>query len=151
MAYTPLFDTNAGTIAAGNFNIPNLAFNGNFAATAPSYSSLSAGLNGQQLDFSNQYTGSLLGNANNWLANNAGLVSAGAGLLTGGLNAWNGWNQNKLMEKQMSQQASQFNQQMQLQKQTMNRNLEDRQAARVASNPNAYASVKDYMEKYGVK
>ena len=151
MAYTPLYNSNALVLSAANSSLPQLQspFNAFYQATNPTYAaSLCYGMTA---DANAGASTSLLGNVNDWLANNASLVSAGSGLLTGGLGAWNGWNQNKLIEKQLSQQASQFNQQMQLQKQTINRNLEDRQAARVASNPNAYASVKDYMDKYGVK
>ena len=55
------------------------------------------------------------------------------------------------MRENMNQQANQFREQMNLSKQNINRNLEDRQRARVASNPVAYESVSDYMKKYGVK
>lgn len=37
-----------------------------------------------------------------------------------------------------------------IQKSTTNRQLEDRQRGRVASNPNTAVSVADYMQKYGV-
>lgn len=90
-------------------------------------------------------------NLGNWAAENTDLLKAGAGLITGGLGAWNGMQQNKLMRQNMNQQAGQFREQMDLSKQNINRNLEDRQRARVASNPVAYESVQDYMKKYGVK
>lgn len=86
-----------------------------------------------------------------WASKNADLLKAGVGLVTGGLGAWNGYQQNKLTRQGMNQQASQFREQMNISKQNINRNLEDRQAARVASNPNAYMSVSDYMNRYGVK
>ena len=86
----------------------------------------------------------------NWASQNTDLLKAGTGLITGGLGAWNGMNQNKLMRKNMNQQASQFREQMDLSKQSINRNLEDRQRARVASNPVAYESVESYKKKYGV-
>jgi len=87
----------------------------------------------------------------NWASQNSDLLKAGLGLVTGGIGAWNGYQQNKLVRQNMNQQASQFREQMNLSKQNINRNLEDRQAARVASNPNAYMSVSDYMNRYGVK
>ena len=91
------------------------------------------------------------GNLGNWAAQNSDLLKAGAGLITGGIGAWNGMNQNKLMRQNMNQQAGQFREQMDLSKQSLNRNIEDRQRARVASNPQAYESVDSYMKKYGVK
>ena len=91
------------------------------------------------------------GNLGNWAAQNSDLLKAGTGLITGGLGAWNGMNQNKLMRQNMNQQAGQFREQMDLSKQSLNRNIEDRQRARVASNPQAYESVDSYMKKYGVK
>ena len=92
-----------------------------------------------------------LGTANNWMSNNADLMKAGVGAVTGGIGAWQGMQQNKLIQKSMQQQAGQFHEQMDLSKQNINRNLVDRQRARVASNPVAYESVDSYMKKYGVK
>lgn len=91
------------------------------------------------------------GNLGKWASQNSDLLKAGAGLITGGIGAWNGMNQNKLMRQNMNQQAGQFREQMDLSKQSLNRNIEDRQRARVASNPQAYESVDSYMKKYGVK
>jgi hypothetical protein len=102
---------------------------------------------GDSLDFGQPNTGSL----SNWLSGNTELVKAGVGLLTGGMSAWNGFQQNKLLKSSMSQQASQFREQMDLSKSNYNSKLEDRQRARVASNPTAYESVDSYMKKYGAK
>ena len=55
------------------------------------------------------------------------------------------------MERNMNMQASQFREQMNLSKSNYNSKLEDRQRARVASNPTAYESVDSYMKKYGAK
>ena len=85
------------------------------------------------------------------MSNNGDLLKSGIGLLTGGMGAWNGMQQNKLMRQNMNQQAGQFREQMDLSKQNLNRNIEDRQRARVASNSQAYESVDSYMKKYGVK
>ena len=95
--------------------------------------------------------GTTFGNLGNWAAQNTDLLKSGIGLITGGIGAWQGYNQNKLMRQNMGQQASQFREQMDLSKQGINRNIEDRQRARVASNPTAYESVDSYMKKYGVK
>ena len=91
------------------------------------------------------------GGIGNWMANNGNLINAGVGLLTGGFGAFNGMKQNSLLERNLNMQSSQFREQMDLSKQTMNRNLEDRQRARVASNPVAYEPVSEYMKKYGAK
>ncbi|QFR59699.1 structural protein [Acinetobacter phage VB_ApiP_XC38] len=87
----------------------------------------------------------------NWLSGNTELVKAGVGLLTGGMSAWNGFQQNRLLKSNMNMQANQFREQMDLSKSNYNSKLEDRQRARVASNPTAYESVDSYMKKYGAK
>ena len=55
-----------------------------------------------------------------------------------------------LAKKQYQSQLDQFNKQWDANKKLTNASLADRQAARVASNPNAYQSVDDYMKKYGI-
>ena len=109
------------------------------------YSAL--GLDGDGLYNPSPSTGGL----SNWLSGNAELVKAGVGLLTGGMSAWNGFQQNKLLKSNMNMQANQFREQMNLSKSNYNSKLEDRQRARVASNPTAYESVDSYMKKYGAK
>ena len=52
-----------------------------------------------------------------------------------------------LAKKQYQSQLDQFNKQWDANKKLTNASLADRQAARVASNPNAYQSVDDYMKK----
>lgn len=127
----------------------SLNFNNNFNAVGsnPTYQSLGASMGG----ITPQASTGWLGTANNWMSNNADLMKAGIGLVTGGVGAWQGMQQNRLMRDNMQQQASQFREQMNLSKQNINRNIEDRQRARVASNPTAYESVDSYMKKYGVK
>lgn len=56
-----------------------------------------------------------------------------------------------LAEKQFNFQKQAYNQNYAAQRQATNARLEDRQRARVASNPSAYESVSDYMNKYGIK
>lgn len=118
----------------------------NSAIQGQTYSSLG-------LDASGAYqpTGATAGGLSNWMSNNSDLLKAGVGLLQGGFGAWNGFQQNKLMERNMNMQASQFREQMNLSKSNYNSKLEDRQRARVASNPTAYESVDSYMKKYGAK
>ena len=98
-----------------------------------------------------QPNGATAGGLSNWMSNNTDLLKAGVGLFTGGFGAWNGFQQNKLMERNMNMQASQYREQMDLSKSNYNSKLEDRQRARVASNPTAYESVDSYMKKYGAK
>ena len=127
---------------------PSVDFNATGAM--PSYQSLGTSMGSINTGGLPASTG-WLGTANNWMSNNADLMKAGIGAITGGIGAWQGMQQNKLMRENMQQQAGQFREQMNLSKQNINRNLEDRQRARVASNPVAYESVDSYMKKYGVK
>lgn len=117
------------------------------AVNQQAYSSLGLGGNGYQPAGNTGW----MANTNNWLSNNSDLLKAGAQVITGGIGAWQGYNQNKLVRQNMEQQASQFREQMNISKTNLNRNIEDRQRARVASNPTAYESVDSYMKKYGVK
>lgn len=131
----------------------NMNFAGNYGALGanPSYTSVGSALGmDMNLPYAQGNPG-MFSQLGSWASQNADLLKAGVGLVTGGMGAWNGMNQNRLMERSMKQQANQFREQMDLSKQNINRNLEDRQRARVASNPTAYESVDSYMKKYGVK
>lgn len=148
----------SGGLSGTNMSTPyaappevNMNFTGDYAGFGgnPTYTSV-----GQSMGFDMPYTQGnpgMFSQMGSWASQNADLLKSGIGLVTGGLGAWNGFNQNKLMERSMNQQANQFREQMDLSKQNINRNLEDRQRARVASNPTAYESVDSYMKKYGVK
>lgn len=131
-------------------SVPDMNFNGNYTGmgTNPTYQSV-----GESMGFQmpNATPASGFQSVSNWMSNNGDLLKAGLGLVTGGLGAWNGYQQNSLLRDQMNQQASQFREQMDLSKSNYNSRLEDRQRARVASNPTAYESVQDYMKKYGAK
>lgn len=61
-----------------------------------------------------------------------------------------GMQQYGLAKDTLAQNKKQFDLNYAAQKQNMNTQLEDRQAARVASNPNAYQSVGDYMKQHGI-
>lgn len=78
-------------------------------------------------------------------------LNAIAGGITALNGVWNGYNQNKMANKQFNFQKDVWNQQWGASKKQYNTGLEDRQRARVASNPNAYQSVGSYMDKYGLK
>ena len=54
-----------------------------------------------------------------------------------------------LMEDQLKESKRQFDINYGMQRKSFNNQLEDRQRARVASNPGAYESVVDHMKKYG--
>lgn len=155
------------------YNDPTLMLGQTTTGLSPNYMSANAAYTGPDLSFGGNYsglgatpnyqavadaTGFDLGGLqpktnglSNFLSNNADLLKAGGGFLVGGFGAWNGFQQNKLLKQSLQMQASQFREQMDISKQNINRNLEDRQAARVAANPRAYESVSDYMKKYGVK
>lgn len=61
-----------------------------------------------------------------------------------------GLKQYGLAKKQLGESKRQFNKNFEAQRSSVNTRLEDRQKARVASNPDAYQSVGDYMKKHGV-
>ena len=77
-----------------------------------------------------------------------GTAIAGA---QGLMNLFMGMKQYGLYKDQLSQSKRQFNLNYNAQRQTTNAALEDRQRARVASNPGAYQSPSDYMDQYGIK
>ena len=78
--------------------------------------------------------------------------------ITGGLQAasglwgaYNGMQQTKLAKQQMANSLNQWNKSYANQVSSYNTRLEDRQRARVGSNPNAYESVDSYMQKNRIK
>ena len=77
-----------------------------------------------------------------------GLALGAAGGLS---SAFMGMKQYGLAKQSLEQNKQQFQAQYAAQRGLTNSNLEDRQRARVASNPTAYESVGDYMAKNGVK
>jgi len=76
----------------------------------------------------------------------------GAALGTGSalMNGYLGMQQYGLAKQQLAESQRQFDKQYAAQKTLTNSQLSDRQRARVASNPNAYQSVSDYMQRNGV-
>lgn len=65
--------------------------------------------------------------------------------------AFMGMKQYGLAKQQLAENQRQFDTNFGAQQKLTNSNLEDRQLARVASNPGAYESVGSYMNKNGVK
>ena len=76
-----------------------------------------------------------------------GMLDYGIGALSGLGNLWMGMQNYGLAKDQLKFQKDAYNKNYAAQAKTTNANLEDRQAARVASNPTAYQSVSDYMAK----
>lgn len=74
----------------------------------------------------------------------------GLGAVNGLLSGYLGLNNLSLAKSQAAQAQNNWNKQWDANVKTTNAALSDRQAARVASNPNAYESVDSYMKKYGI-
>jgi hypothetical protein len=73
------------------------------------------------------------------------------GTFKGLANVYMGMKQYGLAKDQFNQSKQEFGLNYDAQRQTINTQLEDRQRARVASNPGAYVSVSDYLNKNQVK
>ena len=86
-------------------------------------------------------------NAGNYVP---GMALTGLNALTGVAGAYIGWQQFKTAQDSLKENKRQFNLNYEAQKKNYNTTIEDRQRARVASNPNAYQSVGSYMSKNGI-
>lgn len=91
---------------------------------------------------------SILGNAK---TGQTGWAPTALNAISGLTSAWLGMKQYGLAKDQFKESKRQFNMNFDAQKNLTNSRLEDRQRARIASNPNAYRSVGEYMGTYGVK
>lgn len=125
---------------------------------SPSLDSISTGFTNSANTFNNTSLTSS-GGSGGWLdsilGGNGDMSGLQMGLLgLGGVNSllqgYLGFQNLGLAKKQYQSQLDQFNKQWDANKKLTNASLADRQAARVASNPNAYQSVDDYMKKYGI-
>lgn len=123
---------------------------------SPSLDGLSTGFSNSANTFNNTQLGtsgsgsfldSILGNSD---MTGLQMGQLGLGGVTSLLNGYLGFQNLSLAKKQYQSQLDQFNKQWDANKKLTNASLADRQAARVASNPNAYQSVDDYMKKYGI-
>lgn len=76
-----------------------------------------------------------------------GWAPAALGIGQALMGAFQGRQAMRLAEDQFKESRRQFDLNFNTQRQTMNTAMEDRQRARVASNPGAYDSVEDYMNK----
>jgi hypothetical protein len=72
------------------------------------------------------------------------------GAIGGLMNGFLGMKQYGLAKETLKQNKKEFELNFNAQKKTINSQMEDRQRARVASNPNAYQSVSDYMKDNGI-
>lgn len=125
---------------------------------SPSLDSMSTGFTNSANTFNNtSLTGS--GGSGGWLDSILGgnddmsglqMGQLGLGGVNSLLQGYLGFQNLGLAKKQYQSQLDQFNKQWAANKKLTNASLADRQAARVASNPNAYQSVDDYMKKYGI-
>lgn len=82
--------------------------------------------------------------------NVAGWGGAGLSAITGAATAFVGWEQMKTAKEQLKEQKKWANIDYQAQRKMVNSSREDRQRARVASNPGAYESVSGHMNKFAV-
>ena len=71
--------------------------------------------------------------------------------LNSAMNYFMGIKSYNLAKQQIDMQKKEYERNFQAKQQMANSAMEDRQKARVASNPNAYMNVNDYMNKYGIK
>lgn len=142
---------------AGLSMIPSLWDQGSMS---PTLDGMSTGFSNSANSFNNTTLGSASGSGS-WLDGLLGGSGGGemSGLQMGQLglgglsslaNAYLGFQNMSLANKQYQSQLDQFNKQWSANRKLTNASLSDRQAARVASNPNAYQSVDSYMEKYGI-
>lgn len=125
---------------------------------SPSLDSMSTGFTNSANTFNNTSLTSS-GGSGGWLDSILGgngdmsglqMGQLGLGGVNSLLNGYLGFQNLGLAKKQYQSQLDQFNKQWSANKKLTNASLADRQAARVASNPNAYQSVDDYMKKYGI-
>lgn len=85
--------------------------------------------------------------------NLSGLGKVGTALGVGQslMGLWGGYQQQKLAKKSFNLQAGLMQGAYDNQVRSMNSQLEDRQRARVARDPNAHEGVSSYMDRYGAK
>ena len=129
-------------------------------SVAPSLDSMSTGFTSSANSFnaapisassgSGSFLDSILGGFGGGEMSGLQMGQLGLGGVNSLLQGYLGFQNLGLAKKQYQSQLDQFNKQWDANKKLTNASLADRQAARVASNPNAYQSVDDYMKKYGI-
>ena len=83
--------------------------------------------------------------------NRPGALQLGLGTLSGIGNLYLGMKNYGVAKKQLQQQNDQFERNYAAQRSLVNSQLEDRQRARVASNPEAYESESSYMDRNRIR
>lgn len=116
------------------------------AAGAPQAPSIMGGLGGwlQSMGITNQYNG--IGQKTG-----DGFGGAALGAAQGLLGGYLGLKNYGLAKDQFAESKRQFGLNYDAQMRTTNAALEDRQRARIASNPNAYQSLSEYMDRNGIR
>lgn len=94
---------------------------------------------------------SLFGGLDDKGAASGGWVSPLAGLAQAGFGAFQGNKQLSMAQDRFDESKRQFDANYAAQRQSTNTQLEDRQRARVASNPTAYQPVSEYLDKNRIK
>lgn len=94
---------------------------------------------------------SLLGGTDERGVTSKGWAPAALGIGQAIFGGMQGMKAQRLAEDQFKESKRQFDLNYGAQRDSLNTNLEDRQRARVAANPTAYASVSDYMNKNRIK
>ncbi|ANB91481.1 hypothetical protein MOVS_05230 [Moraxella ovis] len=77
-------------------------------------------------------------------------MNAIASSVKGLWDAYNGYKNNKMINRQLNFSMDMANKQYEANRKRINSQLEDRQARRYAEQPHAHQSVSEYMKKYGV-
>lgn len=161
--YQPMLQSSMGEFTEGYVSpysftsaslLPDYANMGNWGGPATTFSGkLVEGWNGLTNTVSNTASNIAASKPVQSFLNMPGTdqLNALAGVASSLNGIWNGYNQNRMMKDQFKFQKDAFNKQYQASVNQYNTQLEDRQRARVASNPNAYQSVSDYMAKNRVK
>lgn len=117
-------------------------YNGRFS---PSYNTVPTQAVGASPDFFSME--SFLGNPK---TGNQGWGMPALGAVTSLANSWLAFKNYGLAKDQLAFGKEQFNKNYEAQRNLTNSHLADRQAARVAANPNDTMSVADYMAKWGI-
>lgn len=137
-------------LGSGTFSMPQL-----MPGLSPSLSNFGQG---SDLSFGLMpQTSPMMGGGGGWMDSflgskgQPGIGQLGLSALGGLASTWMGMKQYGLAKQSLAESKRQFDMDYQAQKGLTNSRLEDRQLARVASNPDAYESAASYMQKYGIK
>lgn len=129
-------------------DISSPGFNMDFLKEVPNFGGSSSGMNlgGSQGSWWDSLFDRTSANGVKTQGMAAPLIGGASALMSGIM----GWKQYGLQKDALNQTKKEFDMNWGAQQKTMNSSMEDRQRARVASNPGAYQSVGDYMKKNGI-